>query len=61
MIPTGTVEKGERIRRNKGFLVACGIAAWAGLEVGGKGTGIGAHNGELGTVMFQTVCGSPSG
>ncbi len=31
---------GRVLLRNKGFLIACGIAAWAGLEVGGKGTGV---------------------
>lgn len=28
------------IARNKGFLIALAIAAWLGLEVGGKGTGV---------------------
>jgi hypothetical protein len=28
------------VARNKGFLIACIIAVWLGLEVGGQGTGI---------------------
>jgi len=28
------------ISRNKGLLIACGIAAWVGIEAGGKGTGV---------------------
>ncbi len=30
----------RRLVRSKGFLIVCIIAAWAGVEVGGKGTGI---------------------
>jgi len=28
------------LSRNKGFLIACAIAAWLGVEAGGKGTGV---------------------
>jgi hypothetical protein len=38
--PPGTAAPARGLWRNKGFLLACAIAAWLGIEAAGKGMGL---------------------